>query len=321
MARTKIPEELMRKVLYDSAYACAFCQKPGIQVHHIDGNASHNVEDNLVCLCLNHHDEAHTKRTLSQNLTPEALKDVRARWTKQVHDNRVAAASVSGQLARMGPSSFMATGLAWGYINHKRVIQMTDAKTLDGDVARRLSDCKSLGLVDSDGIPIKPGTAQLADDYLRNTIYDWYDDPASGWRLHKLYEGLVDRLSAQIQPVHLESEWLTKERVLELAKPGSFVFMQSAFNFKPVSETEENEHRRVHTTMKSVKIEFYVDTRDMYGTTSMTVSFCGRQTCAALLQVKSIKDVDGKLVLGCTPIALGVSFQRLHSRLSEPPDA
>lgn len=67
----------------------------------------------------------------------------------------------------------------------------------------------------------------------------------------------------------------------------------------------------MHTTVKSVMIEFYVDTRDMFGTTSMTESFSGRQTCAALLHVKSVNEADGKLVLACTPIAMGVSFQKL----------
>ena len=53
-----------------------------------------------------------------------------------------------------------------------------------------------------------------------------------------------------------------------------------------------------------MKLAFEIDTRDMYGTTSMTVSFFGRQTCAAFLLVKSVKQVSGKLLLDCTPIAL-----------------
>src|SRR5256885_10341960 len=48
----------------------------------------------------------------------------------------------------------------------------------------------------------------------------------------------------------------------------------------------------------------------MFGTTSMTVSFSGRKVAAAFVQVKSITDSRASLVLDCTPVALGVGFNK-----------
>lgn len=307
--RVRIPPALASKVLYDSQYKCAVCHEPAVHIHHIDDDPSNNSEENLICVCANHHGEAHTKRELAQNLTAERLKDARETWTKLVREHRIASASVSGQLGRVGPTSFMSVGITWGYINHRRVIEMIDVGKLSGRARERFNDCKVLGIVDKQGIPIKPSTATMAESYVGNSIYDWFEQ-TDGWRLHALYVALVDRLSEQIQPVHLEREWLDVDRTKELVKSGTPVFIQAPFYFKAVSESQENEHRRVHVTINSVKLEFEVDTRDMYGTTSMTVSFFGRQTCAAFLLVKSVKQVSGKLLLDCTPIALGVSFQR-----------
>lgn len=67
---------------------CCVCRdrSQGIIVHHIDefSDSRSHAEDNLVVLCLNHHGEAHTKRELQLNLTPERLRKLKARWLKDV---------------------------------------------------------------------------------------------------------------------------------------------------------------------------------------------------------------------------------------------
>lgn len=199
-------------------------------------------------------------------------------------------------------------GITWGYINHSRVVRMVDVGAL-GPAEREILDlCMSRGIVDQFGIPIAPASFAPAETYLGNTVYEGYPH-GDDQRLHRLYVALVDHLSRAMEPVHLEREWWTKARVRDLLRPGSLFFTQAGFYFSPVSKTAENEHRRVHTTRRSVAIEFFVDTRDMFGTTSMTVSFYGHQSCGALLLVKSLDEEEGrKLQVSCTPIGLGVGF-------------
>jgi hypothetical protein len=101
----------------------------------------------------------------------------------------------------------------------------------------------------------------------------------------------------------------TKSAIREIAKPGMLLFLNKALYFKGVSTTKTNEHRRCRTFKRNIEIEFFIDTQDMFGVTSISVSFSGHKSCASLVQLKSIEDMsDGKLVLHCTPIALGVGF-------------
>lgn len=83
MARKALPKELKQRILYASAFVCVVCQAQGCHIHHIDTDHSNDEEENLVCLCTKHHDEAHTKRELSQNLTPDALRHAMQAWCSE----------------------------------------------------------------------------------------------------------------------------------------------------------------------------------------------------------------------------------------------
>jgi hypothetical protein len=296
--------------LYDSAYVCAVCQEPGVHIHHIDEDPSNNAPSNLIVVCSKHHDEAHTRRQLSQNLTPAALKDAKDKWQEMVRARRECQATLRGQIDAAGRESFVSVGIAWGYINHKRVAQMLDSSILAAVDQTLFGSCKQRHLVDQHGIVIKPRDARTADDFLDGSIYDWFEFGDDS-RLHRLYSEFVDQISAAVKPVHLNDRAWARTEAESLVRPGSFVFAVRAFYFKAVSETHSNEHRRVQASARPLAVEFFVDTEDMFGTTSMTVSFSGRQVCGALLHVKSVESSRGDLLtLRCTPIALGVSFQR-----------
>jgi hypothetical protein len=87
--RPPIPSKTLNQVLYESGMICCVCRdkNQGVIVHHIEefSDSRSHAEDNLVVLCLNHHGEAHTKRELQQNLTPEKLRDFKQRWLDSVN--------------------------------------------------------------------------------------------------------------------------------------------------------------------------------------------------------------------------------------------
>ncbi len=296
--------------MYDSQYVCSVCQQQACHIHHIDGNHSNNIEENLICLCTSHHDEAHTRRQLSQNLSAEALRDAKQKWIAKVKNKRDSAATVSGQLSIAGNSSLASIGLTWGYINHRRVGQLAKPDLLSVADKQYFEYCKTRGIIDSKGILIKPVNTPASSNYIRNSVYDWYDH-GDDQRLHLVYSAFVDQISRMVQPIHLETENWTKADILELINPGDCIFLDRAFFFKNLEETKENQHRRVRTSRQNISVEFYVDTMDMFGTTSMTVSFSGHKNCAALLQLKSFEETeDGAFFLHCSPIALGVGFNK-----------
>ncbi len=262
MARPKIPKELKYRIMYDSQYVCAICQKRACHIHHIDENHSNNCDANLIFLCNTHHDEAHTKRQLSQNLGPDALRDAKPKWTEEVKKKRDLAATVSGQLLIANSGSWASIGLTWGYINHKRVAQLAKPALLGTDEKQYFEYCRQRGIIDQGGILIKPTNARSSKDYIRNSVYDWYEF-GDDQRLHRVYTAFVDQISSGVRPIHLENENWTKANILELTSPGDFIFLNRAFFFKSVKETRTNQHRRVMTFRRKVSVEFYVDTMDM----------------------------------------------------------
>ena len=86
--RPSIPDNITNNLLYKSRRTCCICRDSNrsIIIHHIKewSESKSNEENNLVVLCLHHHDEAHTKRELSQNLTPERILEGKKRWEKEV---------------------------------------------------------------------------------------------------------------------------------------------------------------------------------------------------------------------------------------------
>lgn len=315
MPRPRIALTLKQKLLYESQYCCSICQSRGCQIHHIDQNHSNNAETNLIVLCTAHHDEAHTVRTMSNNLDVRGLQHAKQAWVEQVRNARAIAATLEGQTNKAS-DEWSSSGIAWGYINHKRVAQMSSPIDLSIKGKRLLQICQSKGIVDEDAIIIKPSNRSLSDTFIKNGVYNWFEY-GDDQRLHALYSELVDQIGCNSQIVHLEAETWTKARIRSLVEPGKIIFYKKGIYFKSVNNTQANDHRRCQTFKNKVYIEFFVDTIDMFGTTSMTVSYQGHQTCAALLFVKSLSEnQNGQLELSCTPIALGTGFRDVNGTYS-----
>lgn len=78
--RPAIPASIEREVLLANRHACCVCQKPRVQLHHIDSNPSNNVAENIAALCLPHHDMATMTVGLTKKLKPEEVRTYKAQW-------------------------------------------------------------------------------------------------------------------------------------------------------------------------------------------------------------------------------------------------
>jgi len=304
--RIKIPEKQKQLLLYESAFACVVCQKRGAHIHHIDRDNSHNDSDNLVVLCQEHHDEAHTKRELSQNLTPERLKVYKQSWLEQVSERRCAVASVEGQ--KRNGHEWLNIGVTWGYINHKRVIQLVTDEILGSVNRTTFRRCVDRGITDARGVVIRPESFQEADTIYGNTMYDWFP-PGDDQSLHLLYSDFVDKISNKVRPIQLDEQNWNRTFIGNVLEEGQFIFFIGGQNFKTVAENNVSAHVRVTCRKKKIELQYFVDTFDMFGTTSISVSFFGRATCSSFLQIKSVEKTPELWKIACTPIALGVSFR------------
>jgi hypothetical protein len=110
--RIAIPDSVRTRVLLANRHACCICQKIDVQIHHIDGDNSNNVEDNLAVLCLPHHDKATAPPTLTAKLRPGDVKIYKASWEAMCADE-------SARLARSRTAFFMVD-----YKNADRIRQL-----------------------------------------------------------------------------------------------------------------------------------------------------------------------------------------------------
>jgi hypothetical protein len=79
---SKSLDELSARVMYASDRQCCICRDGNLrtQIHHIDGDHSHNVFENLAVLCLDCHSQAHSKEAFVRNLTPAMIQLYNQSW-------------------------------------------------------------------------------------------------------------------------------------------------------------------------------------------------------------------------------------------------
>ena len=86
--RPPIPDNIIDNLFYKSKRTCCICRDSNrsIVIHHIKEwcKSKSNEENNLVVLCVQHHDEAHTKKEHSQNLTPQNIISAKQKWEDEV---------------------------------------------------------------------------------------------------------------------------------------------------------------------------------------------------------------------------------------------
>lgn len=90
MGRTRIPSTLYEEVVSKNAGVCCVCKTRGIGVnlHHIDHNATNNDENNLAVLCVKEHDAHHRPSHYTEfnhyDLAPSAIYNYKQEWERFV---------------------------------------------------------------------------------------------------------------------------------------------------------------------------------------------------------------------------------------------
>lgn len=296
MAKTRlsVPRQLSLQVLYKSAKTCCVCREPGkpVEIHHIDEDPANNVEENLIGICRNCHDEAHTTHRLSQNLTPDRLRGFKSQWEAEVA-NRSSAA--------MLPRSNLDQAM-WTFVNHQRLpgVMAAVGTSFDHGLINYLFRA---GVVDNNGIPIFQRGGRSSG---LTTIYDRFEwDDAQ--RLHLLYTRAVDSLIQKVKPIELGAIW-TKTEMQQLLRPGDFAFCLRGFLFKSGGREQGEEDRVVYARANGIEVRFLANTRHMYGSSALYDSFSGNRFAAVLLLVREVAKEGALVVIRATPLAMGAGF-------------
>lgn len=109
MTRVDPTDSQRARLLEANAHRCCVCKRPnlGLHLHHIDGNSSNTIDDNLAVLCVEDHDRHHRPGPYSAavnhlNLSPKVIADHKQSWQAFVIEARRETPSVVATLAAYG---------------------------------------------------------------------------------------------------------------------------------------------------------------------------------------------------------------------------
>jgi hypothetical protein len=94
--RRKVSEDLAASIRFAVDLRCCLCEDKGAlprratsgQIHHLDGNPSNNSAQNLVWLCLEHHEEAGKRGRVSRRLSAKTIIRFRDELERRVRRQR-----------------------------------------------------------------------------------------------------------------------------------------------------------------------------------------------------------------------------------------
>lgn len=297
--RPSIPRALVDAVLYKSARACCVCRerRPGVQVHHIDDNPLNNVEANLAALCPNCHGEAHSTRKLTRTLDADGVRDAKAKWEAEVQSQALLRISTA--------DAGLLDMRLWTYFNFSMLLELAQGKKLDLSLLSPVPDAKYDGLIDDSGFPIA-GT----DKPSPRTLFETHPQ-SNARRIQQVFSALTEWLLRAAPPVELSRAW-SRSQLRNLAAQNAIVFMNRGLYFSAASQDGQRDERIARYTKAGVRIQFHIDTWNVYSNSALTLHFTGHNRVASLLLLRSAETntIDGKamLLVNATPIALGSGF-------------
>lgn len=300
-ARPPIPTDALMSVLFANRYQCCVCRDPklSVMVHHIEEWAESRLHDveNLAVLCLHHHDQAHSKKTLSKNLDAKTLRDAKAKWEGEVR--RFDAESILAAM-RLDYSN-------WNYMNELRLFEIAKALGVKFERIRRFADLVNAGLVQPDGLPTP---------VIGESLYYMYEGPDILFR----YFYVSEVLNAVVQglPIVNISDYLDKGVLGFALVPGDFIFVQGAHVFSPITDKKSGKGRGqiCEGVRKANKVEIRF-TFDRWEASSSSAKNCwlvGTRNQGSLVHVKDLSREEGRLMIRGTVLGICSNLGDLKTR-------
>jgi hypothetical protein len=295
--RSDIPIANLVHVLVSNRFTCCICRDvtKSIIVHHIHewADSYDHSAGNLAVLCLEHHDRAHSKSSLSRNLDPDMLKAFKKSWETKVRELDT---EVILDASRQNFD-------AWWYFNHLRLFEL--AHLLKVDLKKILGYSVALKgrLIDRQGV-LQPrgdrslfmyagGEGMVLYDYVRQVML-------------KVLSGLT---------VLNISDYLDRGVLVPVLKPGDFVFVQGAHVFASFCDRHRGRNQRYQGTRRANHVEITF-TFDRWEATSQSAWgwLSRRRDAASVLRVVHVETLDSKLHLECTVIGISAAAAGLKQR-------
>lgn len=286
------------QLFYNCARTCCVCKnlKNPIQIHHIDNDPSNNIYENLIVLCSNCHDEAHTDHKLTNNLTVKELIHHKSKWEeniKKLSSNAMLPISISNCAM-------------WTFINYEKIPRILKSNGLKFE-QEQFDNLLNQNIIDKNAIPIFSKTSNNKK-YI--TIYDRLEWDNST-KLHYLYMEAIDTLVEHINPIELGAIW-SKTEIKNLVNIGDICFAIRGFHFKENEIVNNKASRYIYASSKNIEIRMYANTQYIYGDSALYGHFVGHHFIGILMLIKEITTEDNKLIINATPLAMSSGVNKSY---------
>jgi len=297
--RPPIPSDTLVRVLFANRFQCCVCRdsNKAFIIHHIvewHKSRSHDIS-NLALLCLEHHDQAHAKKALSQNLDERTLRGLKEQWERKVKSLD----------ARSIIDSFKVSHTHWAFINELRLFELAAEYGVDISQIAYFDRAVADGLLDANGQP---------NPVCTDTFYK-YQGPSILTR----YGFMKELLNKVIENLAISniSDYLDRGTILPAMVPGDFVFVQGAHTFSPLTKIEKGigQHCRGSRSANNVVVNFTFDRWEAVSSSSLNDWLVGTKRAGSLLQIKDLRRDNGKIIV--TGTALGIASFADHLKTRE----
>lgn len=305
--RPPIPERTLINLLWRNRRTCCVCRKQNksIIVHHIEEwsvSRDHSIK-NLAVLCLDCHDLAHTKKSLSQNLTPNELRENKNRWEMIVSEKDI---QTTFNLKTSQSSA------RWDWINCRRVFELFEKLDFTISNLSKFNKLKEDGFIDERGY-ITDDLKWVTDKNRRHYFLDF----GSAFNI-AYYLGSILEVVLKNTPVIDITPILNKRNELKaLVEMGSFISIQAPFYFTTldVGLTDFDEVKKAYYRGYNLRVEFTFQPWYCMSSSAKHIAMSGRHVQTVFGFVRDISTYDDELIISLSCLGAGTGFKRHENRI------
>lgn len=305
--RPPIPDGTLHRLLIKSRRTCCVCRDPSkpIIVHHINEWAvskSHD-EANLIVLCLEHHDQAHTMKELSQKLSKKELRASKIAW-----ENDVKLLDAKSILKLKQDRDYS----RWDWINLPRLFELVTRMGITSSIPHLHQRLLHAGYIDEHGF-----IANEKDWAPSKSDGAYFIDFGDGMYISYYLSNLVDQALARTPIIDITPLVVSKVQLTSVIAESDFIATQLPFYFANVNQDEKgsSQHRKSYYRGHGIRIEYVFNAWYCLSSSARYDAMTGRKVKTIFARVMSVAESDGELVISVSCLAAGTAFKTHQARL------
>lgn len=305
--RPPIPESTLINLLWRNRRTCCVCRKQNksIIVHHIEEwsvSRDHSIE-NLAVLCLDCHDLAHTKKQLSQNLTPKELRENKIRWENIVSKQ---------DFQTLFNLKTSRSSARWDWINCRRVFELFEELNFAISDLSKFNSLKEQGFLDDRGF-ITDDLKWNIDKKRRHYFLDF----GGAFNIAGYLGAILEDVIKKIPVIDITPILNRRSELKVLVEMGSFISIQAPFYFSTIIDgiSDVDEVKKAYYRGYNLRVEFTFQPWYCTSSSAKHGAMSGRHVQTVFGFVRDISTYDDELIISLSCLGAGTGFKRHENRI------